>query len=128
MPIRYSVDDEQSLVRLEVTDPLNIEEIAQTVKRLVSDSELRPGLNLLSDHSRLESTATTDLVKSIPVLLTHLGERLGTFRCAVIVPHDASFGMARMAEVFSQDGPSQVRACRSVAEAEDWLAGRPLDA
>jgi len=125
MPVRYSFDHEQSLVRIEVIDPLEFEQIAVTVKRLVSDSELRAGLNLLSDHSQLGSTASTNLVRSIPALLAQLGERFGPFRCAVVVPRDASYEMARMAEVLSEDGPAQVRAFRSVREAEGWLAAPP---
>jgi len=125
MPVQYSVDHEQSLVRLQVTDPLHLEQIAVTIKRLLSDSELRTGMDLLSDHSALDFTATTGLVRAISPLLVELGERLGRFRCAVVVPRDASYGMARMAEVFAEDGPAKVRAFRLIEEAEAWLAGPP---
>ncbi len=125
MPIRYSVEPERGLVRLELADPLDPAHIALTVERLLADPELRVGLDLLSDHSQLDFTATTELVRAIPALLDRLGARLGRFRCAVVVPRDASYGMARMAEVLSEGGMAQVRAFRSAEEAEGWLAVAP---
>ena len=126
MSVEYRIDQERSLVRLEVLDPLDLEQIAETVQRLLSDPKLRPGLNFLSDHSKLQSTATTDLVKSTPPLLVRLSERLGPFRCALVVPSEASYGMARMAGVLAESSPAEVRAFRSLEEAEAWLAESPV--
>jgi hypothetical protein len=125
MPVEYRIDQEHSLVRLEVSDPLDLEQIAETVRRLLTEPGLRAGLSLLSDHSKLEFIATTALVRSMPPLLIQLGQRLGPFRCAVVVPRDASYGMARIAEVVTEASPAEVRAFRSLEEAETWLAGLP---
>ena len=121
MPVEYKVDHASSLVRLELTDPLSEDHVAETVQRLRADPDLRPGLNILSDHSGLKFVATTELAKSIPQLLSGLTELLGPFRCALVVPNDASYGMGRMAEAFSARIRSELRPFRSVAEAEAWL-------
>jgi 23S rRNA U2552 (ribose-2'-O)-methylase RlmE/FtsJ len=120
VPVRYQIDQNHSLVRLDLSDPLDSEQVVETVNRLLSDPALCRGLNFVSDHSKLDSTATTELVKSIPELLTKLTERLGPFRCAVVVPGDASYGMARMAEVFAERTSAAVRAFRTLDEAEAW--------
>ncbi len=127
MPIQYRIDQEHSLVRLELSDPLDLKQIEEVVQRLLLDTDLQPGLNVLSDHSKLESTATTIMVKAIPPLVLGLSDILGSFRCAIVVPADASFGMARMAEavVEGRAGPAQIRAFRSLGEAEAWLGTSP---
>ena len=125
MPIRYQIDESHSLVRLEPSDPLDSEQILETVHRLLSDPALRPGLNIISDHSKLDFTATADVVKSIPALLVELAERLGPFRCALVVPSDASYGMARMAEFLTGDVDAEVLAFRSLEEAEAWSETMP---
>ncbi len=120
MPIRYQIDQSHSLVRLDLSDPLDNKQIRETVHRLLSDPALRPGLNLISDHSELEFTATPELVRAIPALLIQLTERLGPFRCALVVPSDVSYDMARMTEAFAERTSAQVRAFRSHDEAEAW--------
>jgi hypothetical protein len=122
MPIRYQIDQSHSLVRLDLSDPLDNGQILETLTRLLSDPALVHGLNLLSDHSGLDFTATTEIVKSIPALLDKLAERIGPFRCALVVPSDVSFGMARMTEVFAERTSAEVRAFRSLEEAELWSA------
>ncbi len=121
MGIRYSFD-ETSMLRLEVADPIDIEQIRATVEALLAEPEFRPGIDILSDHTSLEATATTQMVGAVLPLLERLGERLGRFRCAIVAPEDASFGMARMAATLASDGPATVHAFRSLPEAEAWLA------
>jgi len=92
------------------------------VERLLADPELRPGLNLLSDHTSLDVPATTEMVKAIPALLEQLGNTLGRFRCAVVVATTVSYGMGRMADAYAEDGLAEVRVFRSLEEAEGWLS------
>ena len=121
MPVHYRIDESHSVVRLDVSDPLDIEQILNTVRGLLADPRLCPGLNIISNHSALDASATIGMVKLIPTFLKELGERLGSFDCAIVVSGDLSFGMARMTEVFADDGPARVRGFRSLDEAEEWL-------
>jgi hypothetical protein len=120
VPVRYRIDQSHSLVRVDLSDHLDSEQVVEAVNRLLSDPALCRGLNFVSDHSKLDFTATTELVKSIPALLTKLTERLGPFRCAVVVPDNASYGMARMTEVLAERTSAQVRAFRTLEEAKAW--------
>ncbi len=121
MPIEYRIDQEHSLVRFEVSDPLEPAQIAGTVQRLLADPELRPGLRILSDHTNLDTPATTKMVKTLPAFLEQLGNNLGRFRCALVVSTTVSYGMGRMAEAYAEDGLAEVRVFRSLDEAEAWL-------
>ena len=125
MPLSYVIDSENSMVRLELSGALQIEEGRRTVEQLLSDSAFGPGLHILSDHSRLSEAATVELVKAIVPLLERIAERLGPFRCAVVVPSDPSFGMGRMAETYAEPTPATVCPFRTGAEAEAWLRDEP---
>ncbi len=125
MTVEYRVDRSQSLVCLTLSDPLDANQIAEFVHELTSDSDLEPGMNILSDHTGLEFTPTTAVVKTIPRLIDQIAERLGPFRCALVVPSDASFGMARMMEGVSAGSLGEIRAFRTLEEAELWLDVSP---
>ncbi len=120
MGISYSFD-ENSLLRLEVVDPIDVDQLRSTAEALLADPRLRPGVDILSDHSGFAGTATTQMVGAALPLLERLGERLGRFRCAIVAPEDASYGMARMAGTLAGDGPATVHPFRTLAEAEAWL-------
>ena len=121
MPISYQIDRRNSIVRVRPTGSIEFDEIATTVEQLLRDPSLQPGMNVLSDHSELRSVASTQLVRSSVPLLQRLAERLGSFKCAVVVPRDASYGMARMAEAYARSTAVEIRAFRVRDEAESWL-------
>jgi hypothetical protein len=127
MAIAYEIDHDASLIRVRLSDPLSGEEIVETVDALLAAPDLSPGLAILSDHALLQATASSELVKSVMPLLERLAERLGRFKCALVVPADGSYGMARMAEVFAEGTPAEVRAFRTVVEAKAWLSQEGLN-
>ena len=71
--------------------------------------------------------AGIEALRAILALPGHqeLAKRLGTFRVAVVVWKDSSFGMARMTEVYAEPAPATVRAFRDAKEAEAWLQEEP---
>ena len=56
VPLTYVIDSENSMVRLELSGALRVEEIWRIVEQLLSDPAFGPGLHILSDHSRLSET------------------------------------------------------------------------
>jgi hypothetical protein len=130
MAALYHIDRERSLIRLEYSSSLDLAEIAESVQALLSDPELQPGMNMISDHSNRESAPTREMVKAVPSLAAELAKRIGKFRCAVVAPSDVAFGMTRMTEAYSNGSDVEVMAFRTVEEAEAWLgesAGRPTN-
>ena len=128
MPIAYEIDAANSIVRVRLTGSLRLDEVVRAVEALLGDPGLEPGTKILSDHSGLEEIATTSLVKSVVPLLERLAERLGPFRCAVLAPRDASYGMARMAGMMAEWTRAEVCAFRTLDQAEEWLLQRPSSA
>ncbi len=121
MPYQYRIDTERSILRIDISDPTSYEEIVEGVQQLIADPALYEGLQVLNDQRNLDFLASPDLIKSLPPLFTELGSRIGPHRTAIVVSSKASFGMTRMAELISNDGPAEIRPFWSLEEAEAWL-------
>jgi hypothetical protein len=83
----------------------------------------RPGMNLLADLRELETDAFSgDDVRSVVALYRRASEQLGNGRCAIVMSKLASFGLARMWELYSKDTIGlRVGVFRSIDEAREWL-------
>jgi len=123
LPISYEIDSASSMIRFELAGTLRSTEIIDALAQLRGDPDLERGMDILGDHSRLENFATTDLVLRTLPHLGRLVEALGPFRCAVVAPRDAQFGMVNVAIAYAQKYPDvRIRPFRSRDEAEAWLA------
>jgi hypothetical protein len=83
----------------------------------------RPGMNLLADLRELDTRDLSgDDVRTVAALYRRASERLGNGRCAVVISTPASFGLARMWELYSKDAINlRVGVFRSIDEAREWL-------
>ena len=123
MPFSYHIEKASSILWVEIADPTSMEEIFAGVQRLVADPELYPGLNVLSDHRALDYVASADLMRVLPGLFEQLAEKIGPHRTAVVAANETSFGMIRMAEMLADENAAQLKACWTIEEAHEWLAG-----
>ena len=122
MALTYSIDESASLIRVRWDGDPKDQTSADSLKQLLTDPALRPGLNYLSDQRGLESPGTTPLVTGAVHFLQRLAQTQGPFKCAVVVAREASFGMGRMAEAFTSGTDVEVKAFYSIEDAESWLA------
>jgi hypothetical protein len=123
MPIRYTIHADLGLVVTRFTGQVSDEEFVDTYRRIMADSAYVPGTNELADLRQVELLDLT--ARGLRQVEELTGERYaGTgaaFRTAILAPADSSYGMARMYEVFAEDGPEHVRVCREMADALKWL-------
>ena len=123
MPVHYEVDPLRPLVRIEYIGPMILDEIFWVVDRLITDPRVRPGVNLLSDHSQATTSVTPQLVHTILSRFEQLADRIGSFRCALVSPRDAQFAIGNFMSVRAPlHAGVQLRPFRTREEAEAWLA------
>ena len=86
----------------------------------------RPGMNPLADLRDLETRDFTgDDVRSVVALYRRAREQLGGGRCAVVMSKLASFGLARMWDLYSKDTIDlRVAVFHSIDEAHEWLESK----
>jgi hypothetical protein len=117
MPITYRIDVAKRMVYAEASGVLSRQEIVEQVKAIGSDERYGPSFSSLADYSKVtELQLTTADVKAIASASPQGSRR------AVVMPTDLLYGMARMYEVFAAEAGTDVRAFRTLAEAEEWLA------
>lgn len=122
LPIHCEFDAGKGRVCVRLVGVVADDELLRRCDALLDDPEPVPVHTFLIDHTQLENVASPGLVQQIVARLARLGAVLGPYRCAVVAPSPAAFGMARMAAALAERTPAQVRAFRTLDEAETWLA------
>lgn len=129
MPITYTIHKDPALVVTHFTGRVADGEFVDLYRGLYADEAYELGTNELADLRQCEL-----LDVSIRALRTveELAEARyagadARFRTAIIAPHDQSYGLARMYEVFAEEGPEYPRVYRTVEDALAWLDLSPED-
>lgn len=121
VPLIWEIDTSRRRVVVRVEGALVEESLLTEGAKLLEDPRLEPGLDVLSDHSGLEGVASPALVRRGVDFLRQLTRSLGRYRCALVTPGEAAFGMARMAALLAESTPVTVMPFRDLSEAERWL-------
>jgi hypothetical protein len=122
MPIEVRVDTNKYRVHAVLSGILTLHEMIQAVNTTVEDPAFRNGIDILSDHTRLEKPIETDEAKLLARHFQVLQEHFTGSRWAVVTKKEASYGMMRMLSVFLEKVPMYLQVFYSFAEAERWLS------
>lgn len=127
MPIDYTIHSAPGFVRTRFTGAVGDDEFVDLYRRLYADPDYALGTDEVADLREVEdldlSAAALRRVEEL-TRERYAGGEAG-FRTAIIAPRDQSYGIARMYEVFAEDGPENVRVFREPAEALEWLGLDP---
>lgn len=123
MSITFTIHPELGIVVSRFTGRVTDREFIDLYTRLYSDPGYVPGLNELADLRAIEELdVTVSALRRVEELARErYADADADFRTAVVATRDQAYGLARMYEVFAEGGPEDVRVCRSLAEALDWL-------
>ncbi|MFW5947800.1 MAG: hypothetical protein ACOCUW_04850 [Gemmatimonadota bacterium] len=122
MPITYTFHD-AGVVVTRFTGRVTDREFIAFYTQLYTDPDYVPGTSELADlRPILELDVSPGALRRVEELARerYAGTDTG-FRTAVIATRDQAYGLARMYEVFAEDGPEAVRVCRTLAQALEWL-------
>ena len=126
MPSRYSIHGDQGLVVTHFEGVVDNGAFVPLYRALFGDPGYRLGMNELADLrevSRLDLTSAGLEEVRLLTERTYAGSDV-LFRSAIVAPTDLSYGIARMYEMFSSDGPEKATVVRTL---EEGLAVLGLD-
>ena len=106
---------------IEFSGTLSDDEIRTFVSTVLGDPQFEPGLDVLSDHTRLAEAITMEQFYLLLSLFQARPQRLRGVRMAIVTRRDASFGMMRMLSAKVESIPMTVEVFRDLAAAEVWL-------
>lgn len=129
MPIDYTIYPDLRLVVTRFTGRVTDREFVELYTALMADDDYELGTNELAD---LRAVEVLDLSASALRRVEEITEEryAGSdtdFRTAILAARDHPYGIGRMYEVFSEDGPENVRVCRDLPSAVEWLGLDPGD-
>lgn len=123
MPITYEFHSDLGLVVTVFSGHVTDEEFVRLYDRMLNDDGYALGTNELADLRDAEDLdlSAMALRRVEEITRRRYGHSDQSFRTAIIAPRDQSYGVGRMYEVYAEEGPENVRVCRTPAEALEWL-------
>lgn len=119
----YSIHPELQLVVTHFDGVVDDQTFVPLYRRIFADPGYVLGTNELADLRRVSRLALShEAMDDVRILTEHLYADSGRdFRTVIVAPTDLSFGLGRMYEMLSEDGPERVTVVRRIEEALDVL-------
>ena len=125
MPIEFSIDHEQRLVRAKGRDTLTDEDVFSYQREVWSLHEVA-GYNELMDMSEVQQIAlpSIDRVRDLAKLSASMDTAKSDSKFAIVAPADLAFGLGRMYEMYRDlqaRSTKQVGVFRTLKESLEFL-------
>jgi len=120
MAFRYRIVPELDVFFMEIEGEVSGEEVRAHIEALHADPLYHPELGGLIDARRITSLPDSDELREFARLALASGASRQTRR-AVLVDSDVAYGLARMLEAYSAEGPTEYRPFRRHEDALQWL-------
>lgn len=123
MPITYVIHLELRLVVTRFAGRVTDVEFVDLYSRLMADPDYELGTNELADLRKVESLdlSAAGLRRVEEITEERYAGSDASFRTAILAPRDHPYGIGRMYEAFSEEGPENVSVCRDPESALAWL-------
>lgn len=123
MKFEISLAPGGNLMVIRTSGLATVEDLAASMRARVEDPRWRPDLDVLIDHSRLDtSSMDAQFVEDMIAAFEPYADAVGRGRIALVAPRSSTFGFARMFEVLAGGRlPRRYRSFRTLDEAEAWL-------
>ena len=124
MPVTYTIDTKERLIRTRCTGMVTFAEVVEHFRELERDPECAEGLDVLLDLSETKSLPDARQIQAVSYELQKVQKNVRFGACAIVAVRDALFGMLRMFEVMAQDRFRVICVFRATSEAEAWLVSQ----
>jgi len=124
MPVTYTIDTKERLIRTRCTGMVTFAEVVEHFRELARDPECAERLDVSLDLSEVNSLPDASQIRAVSLELKNIQRNVRFGACAIVASRDALFGMLRMFEVMVQDYFRAIRVFRASAEAEAWLVSQ----
>jgi hypothetical protein len=122
MPVVTRIDTSKQRVHAVLSASVTFHEMIAAIDTSVGNPAFRSGIDIFSDHTRLEKPIKTDQAQKLVTHLAKLRKHFEGSRWAVVTAMQASYGMMRMLSVLLEKIPIDLRVFYSFDEAERWLS------
>lgn len=112
-------------VHFEISGDFTLTEYLEAMKAFLESERFRPGIPSIWDFRQVEEASITgEDLRAIAGYQEQIAANRGpTWRVALVVASDLSYGLSRMFEAYAKSAPNEVTVFRSMEEAEAWIGG-----
>ncbi len=121
MPIISIIDKDSGIVHTTFEGYVSLTEIMDNITSLINRPDFVPGLKGISDLRYCSIDLHSADIKKIADLIITYSARIGPSKTAVVVSHDAVYGMTRMFQVFVDNTSLDIAIFRDLKKALQWL-------
>lgn len=127
MAFEYGIDAERRVVVTRPQTAPSLGDWIDVLDRLSADPRVLPAFGIVSDRRHVTSAPDLTYVRGSIQALADRRAFSETRRIAIVTSHLASFGMARMAEVYAEACGLHFRVFMDLDEAIAWAATADAD-
>jgi hypothetical protein len=124
MPVKYTIDSEQRIIRTECFGPVKFTEVIDHFRELEHDPNCTQGLDVLLDLTETTNLPGVTQIGAVADELKKIHEKVQFGACAIVAGRESLFGMIKMFEIPAQRYFHVIRVFRKIIEAETWLASQ----
>jgi hypothetical protein len=121
MPVTYSIDPVEKIIRTRCSSPLTFEQVIGHFRELQQDPVCAGYLDVFLDVSEADALPESGQFGAITAELAVVRAKAQFGICAIVATRDAMFGMMRMFEVLARPYFLATRVFRVRLQAEAWL-------
>jgi hypothetical protein len=122
VPYRFRIEPERAIFFTEMWGSMTAEQSRRYFEDLAAHPDYRPEFDGLIEMRGIEGTLTADELRGIAEM-TRVASSGRRPRRALVVGSDLHYGLMRMFEAYSADGPREYRVFRTKDRALAWLEG-----
>jgi hypothetical protein len=122
MPIEYSIDPENAIIRTRCFGAVTLEEVLDHFGTLAADPHRPDRLDVLLDLSEQTSLPRPGQLLEVAHAIRRVRDRVQFRAVAIVALTNALYGMLRIFEVLTEQWFGEASVFRSVDQAEIWLA------
>ena len=124
MSISYTIDQEAEIIYITATGSINIEDLVNTQKEIISHHDFKKGFNSYIDFSRARPSPTSDYdkVKWAASYVESTQGKRGKCRCSIYAPHEDPYVFSDLFSRLTEHLEIKTKVFQDEESAKAWLA------
>lgn len=117
----YHIDTARGVLYWKASGSFTLQELLEALSEVMDHPDYHPGMKSLNDLREITLAFATPEVQTLAGLLAERSSVIGEGKVAVVLTHDAAYGMGRAFQVYAESCSAEIQVFRDMQAACDWL-------
>jgi hypothetical protein len=125
MRTEHRIDAARGVLYWKASGSFTLQELLEALSEVMDHPDYRPDMKSLNDLREITLPFSTPEVQTVADLLKKSSSLIGEGKVAVVLTHDAAYGMGRAFQVYAESCSAEIQIFRDMQAACDWLGIEP---